>query len=62
MKCFTNNLNIKSIIPIIDNEHDFAFIRGHLLNKPTDTEHKIASRIATTSDPYFENTVDNPLF
>jgi hypothetical protein len=36
------------------------FIRDHLLNKPTTTAQRIASRIATTIDSQFENTVGNP--
>ncbi len=37
------------------------FIRGYLLNKPTATEHQIASRIAKTIDPHNNDTMDDPL-
>jgi hypothetical protein len=43
MKFFTNNITIASMIPFIDDEQDFMFIRDYLLNKPTVTEHQIAS-------------------
>jgi hypothetical protein len=61
MKFFTSNITISSIIPFIDNEHDFTFIRNHLLNKTTVTEHQIASRIAKTIDPHTIDTIDDPL-
>ncbi len=61
MKCFTNNIIISSIIPFIDNEQDFMFIRDHLLNKTTVTENQIASRLAKTIDPNTNDTMDDPL-
>jgi hypothetical protein len=61
MKFFTNNLSITSVIPIIDNENDFHFLRCHLLDKPTIAEHQIASRIANTIDLIHDNTVDDTL-
>jgi hypothetical protein len=61
MQLVTNNLSIKSVIPMIDNEHDFRFLRCHLLNKPTITEYQIGSRIATTIDTIHDNTVDDAL-
>jgi hypothetical protein len=61
MKFFTSNITISSIIPFIDNEQDFMFIRDRLLNRPTATEHQIASRIVQTIDPKNNETVDNPL-
>jgi hypothetical protein len=37
------------------------FIRDYLLNKPTVTEHQIASRIAKTLDPNNNDTMDDSL-
>jgi hypothetical protein len=42
MHVFKNTIIIPTIIPAIDNEHDFTFIREYLLNKPTATDHQIA--------------------
>jgi hypothetical protein len=61
MKFFANNLKISSIIPVIDNEHDFTFIRSYLLDKPTKAEHHITSRIAKTIDPHGKDAVGDPL-
>jgi hypothetical protein len=61
MKFFTNNIIISSIIPFLDNERAFIFIRDRLLKKPTTTEHQIASRIVKTIDPNNNNIVDDPL-
>jgi hypothetical protein len=61
MKFFTNNITISTIIPFIENEHDFIFIRGQILNKLTATEHQIASRIVQTIDPNNNGMVDDPL-
>jgi predicted transcriptional regulator len=61
MKFFTSNIIISTVIPFIDNEQDFIFIRDHLLNKLTAIEHQIASRIAKTIDPNSTDTVDDPL-
>ncbi len=52
MKFFTNNITLSSTIPFIDNEQDFMFIFGHLLDKPTVNEHQIAWRIATRMHPH----------
>ncbi len=49
------------MIPLIDNEHGFMFIRRYLLNRPTDIEHQTASRIATVTDPHNTDSIDNPL-
>jgi hypothetical protein len=46
---------------MIDNENDFHFLRCHLLNKPTITEHQIAARIAKTIDFIHDTTVDGAL-
>jgi hypothetical protein len=35
---------------MLETENDFTFIRCHLLNKPTATEQKIASKIAKMID------------
>jgi len=48
-------------MPLIDTEHDLKFIRDHLMNKLTPTEHQIASRIAKTIDLNSHDTVDDPL-
>jgi hypothetical protein len=48
MKFFTNQLNILPILPCIEAEHDFNFIRHRLLIRQTITEHEIAKRIAKT--------------
>jgi hypothetical protein len=61
MKFFKTNITTSSIIPFIENEQDFNFIRDHLLNKTTVTEHQIASRIAKTNDPNTTDTTDDPL-
>jgi hypothetical protein len=46
---------------MITSEHDFAFTRRILLNRPTIPEHQIASRIARTINVESEEEVDNPL-
>jgi hypothetical protein len=61
MKFLTNNITISSIVPFIANEQDFVFIRDYLLNKPTATEHQIASRIAKTLDLNNNDTLDDSL-
>ncbi len=48
-------------MPLIDTEDDFRFIRDHLMNKPTPTEHQIASRIGNTIELNSNDTVDDPL-
>ncbi len=61
MKFFKSHISISPIIPCIDNEQDFIYIREHLLNKTTVTEHQIASRIAKTIDPNTNDTTNDPL-
>ncbi len=61
MKFFQSNHTISSLLPLLDNEHDFTFLRTYLLNRPTITEHEIASRIANTIDPDDYNEIDDPL-
>jgi len=58
---FTNNIIISTIIPFSANEKDFMFVRDHLLNEATATQHQSASRIAKTIDPNTTDTVDDPL-
>jgi hypothetical protein len=60
MKFFTNNLKTSSLLPLIDNNHNFEFIRSYLLNRPTAAEHGIASRIANTIDTPDHDAV-NPM-
>jgi len=48
MKFLTNNLRISSIIPLLETENDFIFIRSHLLYTPTPIEQQIPTRIAKT--------------
>jgi hypothetical protein len=61
MNFFKSNLPVTSLTPSINNENDFIFIRGYLLNKPTITVHQIASRIVKTFDLHSRDTVDDPL-
>jgi hypothetical protein len=61
MKFFKSNITISSILPFIDNEQDFMFIRDHLLHKTTATEHQITSRIAKAINPNNTDTIDDPL-
>ncbi len=61
MKFLTNNLRISSIIPLLEAENDFIFIRSHLLNTPTPTEQQIATRIVKTIDSLKHDTTNNPL-
>jgi hypothetical protein len=46
MKFFTNNLKTSSLLPLIDKNQNFQFIRSYLLNRLIATEHGIASGIA----------------
>ena len=59
MKFINGQLRIRSIIPWIETEADFRFIRSHLLNRPTVTELQMASQIAkVTGDHPAHNTAD----
>jgi len=60
-KFFTNHFKTSSLQPSFDNIHNFEFNRSYLLNRPTITEHHIASRIANDLDNQEHNTVDDPL-
>ncbi len=46
---------------MIDNENDFATIRGYLLSKSTISEYQMTSQIAKTIVNDFDDTMDNPL-
>ncbi len=61
MKFLTNNLRISSIIPLLETENDFIFIRSHLLYTPTPIEQQIATRITKTIDSLDHDTTNNPL-
>src|SRR4051794_25372881 len=47
-KFFSSYFPTSFVLPIINSESDFAFIRRSLLNKPTIPEYQIAQRIAKT--------------
>jgi len=57
MKLLKNNLSITSIIPLIDSDTDFNFIRSYLLNRSTIPEQQIISNIAKTDDTNTEETL-----
>jgi hypothetical protein len=61
MKFLTNNLRISSILPLIETENNFQFVRAYLLNRTTVTEQQIASRIAKTIDAMNHDTANDPL-
>jgi len=61
MKLLKTNLSMTSILPLINTETDFKFIRSYLMNRPTITEHQIASRIAKTIDPNSKETLNDSL-
>jgi hypothetical protein len=46
---------------LIINPNDFLFVRSYILNRPTLIEHQLASRIAKTTDPLKNDTIDDPL-
>jgi hypothetical protein len=46
---------------LIENKHNFVFVRSYLLNRLTATEYGIASRIANTMDSPNLDAVDDPL-
>ena len=52
MKFINKQLQTHSIIPWIETETDFQFIRCHLLNRPTVTELQMTCRIAKVADDY----------
>jgi hypothetical protein len=58
---FFNHYPTKStILPLLNNENNFATFHRLFLNQPTIHEHQIASRIAKTINPDKNDTVDNP--
>ena len=62
MKFLQANLSIQSLLPIIQTEHDFMFLRTYLLNRPTISERQIISRTATTTDTSISDQTDNTRF
>ncbi len=46
---------------MIANPNDFQFVRSYILNRPTTTEHQVASRIAKPMDSHTNDTTDDPL-
>ncbi len=60
-KFFSSYLPTPFVLPLITCEHDFAFIRRILLDKPTISEYQIASRIAKTIHVDSKEDVDNGL-
>ncbi len=61
MKFFIGKFTITSLQPVLENEHSFTFIRSYLLNRPTITEYKLASRIANAINPQDHDATDDPL-
>jgi hypothetical protein len=60
-KFFSSGLPTSFLLSMITSEHDFAFTRCTLLNRPTISEYQIASRITRTINVDSEEVVDNPL-
>ncbi len=46
---------------MIANSNDFLFVRSYILSRPTIIEHQLASRIAKTTDPLKNHTIDDSL-
>ncbi len=61
MKFLTNNLRISCIIPLLEIENDFIFIRSYLLNRPTTTEQQIATRKIKAVDSIGNDSTNGPL-
>jgi hypothetical protein len=61
MKFLTNNLRISSIIPLLETENDFIFIRSYLLDRSTATEQRIATRITKAVDSILHDPTNYPL-
>ena len=61
MKFFTNHIPTTTLLPIIGKDYLFTMIRNFLLNKPTATAHRVASRIANATDAHDTNIVEDPL-
>ena len=49
------------VLPMINNENDFIFLRQTLLTKPTIHEYQIASRIAKSIKSEPDEIIDDPL-
>ncbi len=60
-KFFSSGLPTSFLLFMITIEHNFAFTRRILLNRPTIPEYQIASRITRTINVDSEEVVDNPL-
>ena len=60
-KFFSSYCSISNVLPIIDNDNDFAFLRQTLLTQPTVAENQIASRTAQSIKFEPGPTVDDPL-
>jgi hypothetical protein len=61
MNFFQSRHTISSLLPLLEHEHTFTFLRSYLLNRSTNIEHEIASRIASTISPSDHNDIDDPL-
>jgi hypothetical protein len=61
MKFLTNILRISSIIPLLETENDFIFIRSYLLNWPTSTEQQIATQKIKAVDSIRHDPTNDPL-
>ena len=61
MKFFTNHIRTTTLLPIIEKDYLFTFIRNFLLHKPTATAYIVASRIANATDTHNTDKVDDPL-
>ena len=49
------------VLPMINDENDFATLRRHLMNQPTVPEYQIATRPAKTIDVNSKEEVNDPL-
>jgi hypothetical protein len=61
VKFFTNNLRISFIIPLLETENDFIFIRIYLLNISTTTEQQIPTRITKAFNAIRHDPTNDPL-
>lgn len=62
MKFIHSQLRVRSIIPWIETENDFHFIRSYLLDRPTVPELQMVSRIMRAADdPPTSHTVNASL-
>jgi hypothetical protein len=61
MRFFTSNLKTSSLLPLIENDHDFIFLHSNLLSTPTTTEHRAALSTANAIDSDDQNTINDAL-